>query len=107
MLDVLKPGQFVRISDGICEAPVTWRLGDRQYVGVVSCTDTVRNSVEARVAHFAQARPNHEKPLGVLIQVGAPQYRVGSQRQFVLMARFLAQQGHCVLRYDIQGLISP
>src|SRR5262245_60307703 len=37
---------------------------------------------------------------GVIIVVGGPQYRVGSHRQFVLMARELARRGHAVLRFD-------
>ena len=42
--------------------------------------------------------------LGVLIVVGGPQYRVGSHRQFVLMARDLAAAGYPVLRFDYRGM---
>ncbi len=41
---------------------------------------------------------------GVLIIVGGPQYRVGSHRQFVGLARQLARAGHAVLRYDSTGM---
>lgn len=41
---------------------------------------------------------------GVLIVVGGPQYRVGSHRQFVLLARFLAAAGVPVLRFDYRGM---
>lgn len=41
---------------------------------------------------------------GVLIVVGGPQYRVGSHRQFTLMARSLAAAGHYVLRFDYRGM---
>ncbi|BDT66486.1 hypothetical protein os1_06490 [Comamonadaceae bacterium OS-1] len=41
---------------------------------------------------------------GVVIVVGGPQYRVGSHRQFVLLARALAAAGHAVLRFDYQGM---
>src|SRR5262245_40701144 len=41
---------------------------------------------------------------GVIIVVGGPQYRVGSHRQFVLMARELAGRGHAVLRFDYRGM---
>jgi len=41
---------------------------------------------------------------GVLVVVGGPQYRVGSHRQFVLMARALARAGHPVLRFDYRGM---
>ena len=41
---------------------------------------------------------------GVVIIVGGPQYRVGSHRQFVLMARRLAENGVPVLRFDYRGM---
>ena len=40
----------------------------------------------------------------VLVVVGGPQYRVGSHRQFVLMARSLAAAGYATLRFDYQGM---
>lgn len=42
--------------------------------------------------------------LGVLVIVGGPQYRVGSHRQFVLMARALARAGFPVFRFDYRGM---
>jgi exosortase A-associated hydrolase 1 len=42
--------------------------------------------------------------LGIVVVVGGPQYRVGSHRQFVLMARALAEAGYPVLRYDYRGM---
>jgi exosortase A-associated hydrolase 1 len=44
------------------------------------------------------------RSVGVLIVVGGPQYRVGSHRQFVLMARELAAHGYPVLRFDYRGM---
>lgn len=41
---------------------------------------------------------------GVLIAVGGPQYRVGSHRQFVLLARYLAKQDIPVMRFDFRGM---
>jgi len=41
---------------------------------------------------------------GVVLVVGGPQYRVGSHRQFTLLARELAQQGIPVLRFDYRGM---
>lgn len=39
---------------------------------------------------------------GVLVVVGGPQYRVGSHRQFVLLARDPGGGGHVpVLRFDL------
>jgi exosortase A-associated hydrolase 1 len=56
-----------------------------QLVGVVAMPDAARN-------------------VGVLVVVGGPQYRVGSHRQFVLLARFLAAQGVPVMRFDYRGM---
>ncbi|MFD2167316.1 hydrolase 1, exosortase A system-associated [Thalassotalea euphylliae] len=41
---------------------------------------------------------------GVLIVVGGPQYRVGSHRQFVQLARSLADAGHTTMRFDYTGM---
>lgn len=41
---------------------------------------------------------------GVVIVVGGPQYRVGSHRQFVVMARHFAAAGIPVLRFDYRGM---
>ncbi len=43
-------------------------------------------------------------PRGILIVTGGPQYRVGSHRQFVLLARALAACGFPVLRFDLRGM---
>ena len=42
--------------------------------------------------------------VGVVVVVGGPQYRAGSHRQFVQLARALAGQGHAVLRFDVRGM---
>lgn len=42
--------------------------------------------------------------MGVLIVVGGPQYRCGSHRQFVQLARALAEGGHHVMRFDVRGM---
>lgn len=44
------------------------------------------------------------RDLAILIIVGGPQYRVGSHRQFVEMARALAAQGYPVMRFDYRGM---
>lgn len=41
---------------------------------------------------------------GVVIVVGGPQYRAGSHRQFVLVARQIAAAGTPVLRFDHRGI---
>lgn len=53
------------------------------------------------IAHLPQTRGT---TCGVVIVVGGPQYRVGSHRQFVLLARDLAAQGIPVLRFDLPGM---
>lgn len=45
-----------------------------------------------------------QSPIGVLIIVGGPQYRIGSHRQFVLLARALADNGIPTLRFDHRGI---
>lgn len=45
-------------------------------------------------------QPTH----GVVIVVGGPQYRVGSHRQFLLLARHLAANDIPVLRFDYRGM---
>jgi len=42
--------------------------------------------------------------VGVLVIVGGPQYRAGSHRQFVLLARHLAAGGYPTLRFDVRGM---
>ena len=49
-------------------------------------------------------RPAQPRSRGVLVIVGGPQYRVGSHRQFVLLARHLAAAGVPVLRFDYRGM---
>lgn len=41
---------------------------------------------------------------GVLVVVGGPQYRVGSHRQFMLLARSLATAGYPAMRFDYRGM---
>ena len=50
------------------------------------------------------SHPEQPASKGVIIVVGGPQYRVGSHRQFTLLARALAAQGHAVLRFDSRGM---
>ncbi len=49
-------------------------------------------------------RPAAAAALGVVVVVGGPQYRVGSHRQFVLLARQLSAAGYPVLRFDYRGM---
>jgi exosortase A-associated hydrolase 1 len=49
-------------------------------------------------------RPLQPGGLGLVIIVGGPQYRVGSHRQFIHLARHVATAGHAVLRFDCRGM---
>ena len=63
----------------------TFQCGDEKLVGILS----------------APAAPGS---VGALILVGGPQYRIGSHRQFLLLARHLADSGIAVLRFDFRGM---
>jgi len=67
------------------ELPVTFKCEGNQLCGVV---------------HVA----NEPTDKGVLIIVGGPQYRVGSHRQFTLLARCLAKNGITAMRFDFTGM---
>lgn len=62
-------------------------------------------SCQASRLHGVLAMPvGAAQALGVVIVVGGPQYRVGSHRQFVLLARRLADEGYPCLRFDQRGM---
>lgn len=50
------------------------------------------------------AAPSEPQETAVLIIVGGPQYRAGSHRQFVLLARHFAESGFATLRFDYRGM---
>ena len=54
------------------------------------------------ILHRPQTQGNLTR--GVVVVVGGPQYRIGSHRQFVLLARSLAERGTPVLRFDLAGM---
>jgi exosortase A-associated hydrolase 1 len=56
------------------------------------------------ILHPAAASKTAKRGTGVVIVVGGPQYRIGSHRQFVLLARHLADNGIPVLRFDYRGM---
>lgn len=71
------------------ETPISFRCGEADLVGMVHRPDDARHSAPRR---------------GVLIVVGGPQYRIGSHRQFLLLARALAENGIAAMRFDYRGL---
>lgn len=54
------------------------------------------------VSHPEGSAPPPER--GVLIVVGGPQYRIGSHRMFVRLARHLAENGVAAMRFDARGM---
>jgi len=67
------------------EIPLTFSVGEQQLLGIAAVPETPADR-------------------GVLIAVGGPQYRVGSHRQFLLLARRLAAAGYPVFRFDYRGM---
>src|SRR5688572_14342340 len=55
---------------------------------------------------YSQPDPGASRPssIGIVVIVGGPQYRIGSHRQFVTLARDLARAGIPVLRFDYRGM---
>jgi exosortase A-associated hydrolase 1 len=66
--------------------------------------ETVRFACESETLFGILARPEQPADLGIVVIVGGPQTRVGSHRQFVLLARALAAAGYPVLRFDVRGM---
>jgi uncharacterized protein len=48
--------------------------------------------------------PEHAGTSAMIVVVGGPQYRVGSHRQFVHLARRVAAQGVTSMRFDYRGM---
>jgi len=63
----------------------------------------VFNCGENRLVGIA-TNPEMTAEVGVLILVGGPQYRVGSHRQFTLLARSLGEAGIASFRFDFSGM---
>jgi exosortase A-associated hydrolase 1 len=67
------------------EIPIVFNCWQAELLGIVHTPESKKNT------------------LGVLIVVGGAQYRIGSHRQFILMARKLSEQGVFVMRFDQRG----
>lgn len=72
------------------EQAISFDCEGEQLVGIISGPTNTRQTPASGV--------------GLVIVAGGPQYRVGSHRQFVLLARALAAQGHHCLRFDYRGM---
>jgi exosortase A-associated hydrolase 1 len=64
----------------------------------------VRFGCEDEALYGILSLPERPQRRGVLVVVGGPQYRVGSHRQFTLLARGLAAAGYPTLRFDYRGM---
>jgi pimeloyl-ACP methyl ester carboxylesterase len=69
----------------LCETPLTFQCHGEQLVGILH-------------------HPINPITRGLVIIVGGPQYRVGSHRQFTLLARDLARNRVPVIRFDYRGM---
>lgn len=65
---------------------------------------TVAPPAEQELRTAAGGAADCRAACGVLLVVGGPQYRVGSHRQFLLLARRLAAEGYPVMRFDYRGM---
>ncbi|GIL06986.1 MAG: hydrolase 1, exosortase A system-associated [Betaproteobacteria bacterium] len=72
---------------GYCESPAWIPCGEDRMLGVL-----------------CEPAAGPVAPRAVLIVVGGPQYRVGSHRQFLRLARRLARGGYVSLRFDYRGM---
>jgi len=79
----------MRNMNTVVESPLVFECQNEQLFGIV---------------HAPQQPDSQFKKTGVLIVVGGPQYRVGSHRQFLLLARRLAENGYPVMRFDYRGM---
>lgn len=79
--------------------PTTAPLDFEEDALLFDCAEETLVGVLARPA--VRRKP---RSLGVVVVVGGPQYRAGSHRQFVSLARTLADAGYAVLRFDCRGM---
>lgn len=72
-------------TDPYFERPAIFETGGSERIGIIT-------------------RPLAEpRNVGVVVIVGGPQYRVGSHRQFALLARHLGAHGVASIRFDCRG----
>jgi exosortase A-associated hydrolase 1 len=67
------------------ETPVVFSCGGEALIGVVTAPASVPDTA-------------------LLVIVGGPQYRAGSHRQFVQLARRASQLGFAAMRFDVRGM---
>jgi exosortase A-associated hydrolase 1 len=77
-------------------------MGARRGGGVSEAAILFECAGDRLVGIFHPGAPGATR--GVVVVVGGPQYRAGSHRQFVALARALAAGGVPVLRFDYRGM---
>lgn len=70
---------------GVTESAVVFECASEQLLGIASV-------------------PDNPQSTGVLIVVGGRQYRAGSHRQFVHLARRVTSADFCAFRFDLRGM---
>ncbi len=97
-----------QVTQGSINRPVTQSEHGPTSDHTLAETQTQERAVRFQVGDAALLgilhAGNPEAAHGVLVLVGGPQYRVGSHRQFLLLARRLAGAGIPVLRFDYRGM---
>jgi exosortase A-associated hydrolase 1 len=86
-VDHVHPFRDAAVAPGVAERPLQFDCAGERLLGVL-----------------AEPQARRAESCGVLILVGGPQYRAGSHRQFVLLARRLAAEGVASLRFDYRGM---
>lgn len=83
-----------------------WRLEPQAHVDGHVIDRVIHFQVHGANVAGVLSGPAHaqRQRMGVIIIVGGPQYRVGSHRQFVGLARGLAAGGWPCLRFDVRGM---
>ena len=81
----MKPVEYSSMPNEYIERPVEFSTEDSDLYGILTV-------------------PSNPIGVAVVIVVGGPQFRVGSHRQFVLLARHLASNGILTLRFDYSGM---
>ena len=79
------PGVSAAVITPVLETAVVFPCAGEELVGIVS-------------------KPATPPERAVLIVVGGPQYRIGSHRMFVHLARHLAEHGVAAMRFDARGM---
>lgn len=86
------------MSPDVC-AQTAGEVDIREIVLEIACGGILLPGIVAEPANASTATD-----VAMLIIVGGPQYRAGSHRQFVQLARAVAHEGLTVLRFDYRGM---